>query len=440
MIMITFARKNLTRLLAALLLLTLCITAFAACDNAGDSAGAEETTDVPESALTIDSTYRIVISAEAGEITKKAADLFASTLKEKAGPELPTVTDAEAAVEHEIVLGRTNRADSDADEGAYDVSLSGSSLHIVASDPTTLYFAVEAVLDKWLTPDFGLAEAGKVTLPESRVTELNQLPLRSDSTIKIMTQNVRGDGNDGDGLNTLARLERFVLMLDDVRPDVMGTQEFTYTYSRRLNKEFAERGEELPYAIEECSVEGEGKRGGGWNAIIYRTDRFERLDGGTFWLSDTPDRPSGFVTNHKRVCTWILLKEKDTGKTILVANTHLDHTDNDIRVKQITILKEQLAAKIGDYPVFLTGDFNCTEGSDPYNVIAAGLQNARDTAWADHSTVKGSYHGYHDQAFRVIDFVFHSEHSTPIRYEIFSKKYENFVSDHYGVVAEFVME
>ena len=49
----------------------------------------------------------------------------------------------------------------------------------------------------------------------------------------------------------------------------------------------------------------------------------------------------------------------------------------------------------------------------------------------------GTYHDY--QAYgSEIDFIFHTEKATPIRYEIVTKQYGGYISDHYGVFAEFV--
>ena len=445
--------KHLNRLLALALLAALCLTAAAGCTPADPDTAATtdpETTaavtEAPVRKLTVDGAYRIVISAEADEITQKTADMVAAVIKEVTGLELAVVADTEAASDREIVLGHTSRADSAADEGAYAVSLNGDSIHIDASDATTLYFAAEAVLETWLTADFGLAEEGVITLPEDRVAELGGQTTRLDNSIKIMTQNVRGDGNDGDGLSVVERFERFVQMVAEYQPDVLSTQEYTFNYSYRLGKLFEDWSEEdgIPlYGIVDCSVEGPGKKAGGRNAVLYRMDRLELLDSNTFWLSDTPETPSvveGCSTNHKRVCTWLLLKDKQTEQIFLLANTHLDHTSNNIRLKQVTILMEQLAKLAGDYPVYLTGDFNCGVGSEPYSVPASALLNSHETAWADLSTERGTYHGYSGFGGREIDFVFHSEQATPVSYEIVSKQYDGFVSDHFGVIVKFVMD
>ena len=97
--------KNVTRFLSLLLLLSLCLSLFAACDTSdgGDDvtlpatvpttdapteAPTDAPTEAPEPALVVDSTYRIVISAEADETTRKAADALAASIKEKASLEL----------------------------------------------------------------------------------------------------------------------------------------------------------------------------------------------------------------------------------------------------------------------------------------------------------------------------------------------------------------
>lgn len=441
--------KHLNRLLALALLAALCLTAAAGCTSADPNTAAttnSETTaavtEAPVRKLTVDNTYRIVVAAEADEITQKTADMVAGIIREIVGYELAVVTDAEAAVEQEIVLGHTNRDLSTTEEGAYHVFLNGDSLHISASDSITLYFAAEAVLEAWLTADFGLATPGTLTLAEDRVAELNGLTTRRDHSIKIMSQNLR-DGNDPNGNTFGERFERFKLLLAEYQPDVIGTQEHGTNWSIRFEKLFADLSEDddIPlYAMVGESSSGFGQRGGK-SSILYRVDRFDLVETNTFWLSETPERVSTvYGSEHKRICTWALLKDKVTGETILAANTHLDNSTDRVRTEQITILLEVLSEVVGDYPVYLTGDFNARVGSGAYGVVAAQMQDARRTAWVDRSTVDGTYHGYSTQWAMEIDFVFYNEKSTPVSYEIVSKDYDGFVADHYGVIAEFVLE
>ena len=443
--------KCITRFLAVLLLLVLCATMAVGCDNASDGADStasegtnppEVTTEAPVPTVTVDGTYRIVISAEADEITQKTADMVAGIVQEIAGFELAVVTDAETAVRHEIVLGPTNRAASTAEENAYSVFLNGDSLHIDAQDSITLYFAAEAVLEAWLTADFGLVAEGVLTLAENRVADLNGLATRREQSLKIMSQNLR-DGNDPDGNGFAERFERFKLLLAEYQPDIIGTQEHGTNWSIRFEKLFKQLGEGdaiYKYAMVGESSDGVG-RNGGKSSIMYREDRFELIDTNTFWLSETPNIVSTVHgSGHNRICTWALLKDKLTGQTILAANTHLDNSNDRVRTEQITILLNLLSEVVGDYPVYLTGDFNAHVNSGAYEVAAAQMQDARRTAWVDRSTVDGTYHGYSTRWAMEIDFVFCNEKSTPVQFEIISKDYGGFVSDHYGVIAEFVLE
>lgn len=437
--------KLTTRILALLLLLTLCFTALPACDS-GDStpdttvaettaAPTEAPTEPPEPRLTVDSSYRIVVPAETDETTQKTAAALAAALKEKAGLELTVVTDAEEPIAHELVLGHTNRADSTAAEGGYELFQSGEALYIDAEDPITLYYAVQAILDAWLTPDFGLANAGVVTLLESRVADLNGLATKRDTSIKVLSQNLRcADDPNGNSIGERAR--RFKQLFEEYQPDLLGTQETTAGWNNYLKK-FG--GSE--YGMVGCSRDGREATSGEWNTILYRKDRFELLDSDTTWLSNTPTEATkveGALC--LRICTWALLKDKLTGETILFANTHLDHSNDEVRSAQMDILMDYLADRIGQYPFYLTGDFNCNVDSIPYNTATARLLDSHKTSWVDFSTEPRTYHAYQRRGGSEIDFIFHNDHTTPVQYEIISKDYGGYVSDHYGVIAEFVNE
>src|SRR5215217_3559565 len=55
----------------------------------------------------------------------------------------------------------------------------------------------------------------------------------------------------------------------------------------------------------------DGKLGGEFTAIYFDKDRFKKKDGGTFWLSETPDMPSkGWDAAIIRICTWVKLHDK----------------------------------------------------------------------------------------------------------------------------------
>ena len=49
----------------------------------------------------------------------------------------------------------------------------------------------------------------------------------------------------------------------------------------------------------------DGKKEGEHAAIFYRIDKFELLEHGDFWLSETPEKPSvGWDAVLPRICTW----------------------------------------------------------------------------------------------------------------------------------------
>ena len=103
-----------------------------------------------------------------------------------------------------------------------------------------------------------------------------------------------------------------------------------------------------------------GKTKGQSCPIFCRKDRFTLLDSGTFWYSDTPDRPGtkDWGNAVPRFCSWVQLAEKDRNVSFYVYNTHLDSISQNSREKSVRLLASQIAARKTEAPFVIIGDFN----------------------------------------------------------------------------------
>ena len=106
------------------------------------------------------------------------------------------------------------------------------------------------------------------------------------------------------------------------------------------------------------------------SAIFYRTDKFEVIDKGDFWMSETPDVPSkGWDAVLPRICSWGHFKCKDSGFEFLFFNLHMDHIGKNARVESALLVLKKMK-EIGDgLPVILTGDFNVDQTHKSYDVL-----------------------------------------------------------------------
>src|SRR3546814_13670773 len=99
----------------------------------------------------------------------------------------------------------------------------------------------------------------------------------------------------------------------------------------------------------------------------YRTDRFTLLAAGTFWLSQTPDRPGkGWDAAYPRIASWARLRDRTASQTLLVVNTHFDHVGQVARVESAKLIRRWIGdpRQPGD-AVVLTGEFNSPTVSPP---------------------------------------------------------------------------
>lgn len=177
-----------------------------------------------------------------------------------------------------------------------------------------------------------------------------------DYVAKVMSFNVQTE--NGTSVPAEIRMDMLRDLIDEYMPDSIGMQEVTTKWRSMMdsyvfNQSYASVGEPRT-------------SGGEANPIYYRTDKFELLDSGTFWLSDTPDVQGSMISgvNYPRICTWAHLRDRVTGLEYVHLNTHLDHNGNNdsktgrsIRTQQFTVILKFMQ-RFENVPMVVTGDLN----------------------------------------------------------------------------------
>lgn len=169
-------------------------------------------------------------------------------------------------------------------------------------------------------------------------------------------------------------------------PDILGTQEGLAGMEDYLRKQLSD------YTFEGVG-RNDGKRSGEMVGIFYKTARFNRLDGGHFWLSERPDKPGshGWGAWFPRMVTWVKLQPTDGTPSFFWFNTHLDAFSNNARKESAKYLMSRMTAMAGSMPCILTGDFNADAGSKPYETFTT----------ATTTTVSTNSTGYLADVFRL---------------------------------------
>ena len=384
----------------------------------------------------IDGEYQIVYADDdlyAPFAAKELAKRLGSVLDKTPAVISATRYDAETATGKTVFVGDTGLV-SDLDElgeRSFLVELADEGIVIRGKDPLTLFLACKTVGESWVTEEYGLSD-GELMLNQKICKKLNDLTVSTDTMLSVMSQNVRCV-DDGIGKNIADRKVRLKQLIADYSPDLLGTQEVTKKWMDIFEEYFG-----AEYGMVGCSRDGENAQSGEWNTILYKKARFDLVDSGTFWLTDTPDTVSAVEgAKCNRICTWAILKDKVADIEILFCNTHLDHSDDTVRGAQATYLMNFIKRYEGQYPIFLTGDFNTTAGKKPYTTVTATLADTHKKAEADASEVKGTFHDYLKPTHEIDFCFFDDDKAKAVAYRIQSDDYKGFVSDHYGVIGYF---
>ena len=254
---------------------------------------------------------------------------------------------------------------------------------------------------------------------------------RKSEPLTVMSFNVRyGTAKDGDFVWE-NRKDAACAMIMDRHPAVFGVQE-------ALDFQLAYFEEHCPgYKYVGVGRE-DGIHEGEHMAVFYDSERIELKEWGTYWLSETPFRPSlGWDAACRRTATWTLLRDKAADRPFYFVNTHLDHVGKDARRKGLLLLVERIGAMNPEgYPMVLTGDMNVYPDDPCLNELRTLMQDARQTAkvtdndqtWHDWGKVTGN---------PPIDYVFYAGFKKCDRFDVVRQPYEgvDYVSDHFPVTA-----
>ena len=152
--------------------------------------------------------------------------------------------------------------------------------------------------------------------------------------------------------------------------------------------------------------QGREKDGKGESAsLIWDGSRFELLDKGTFWLSDTPD-VVGSVTwgGCPRTATWGKFLDSKTGRAFYVYSTHLDCSSLESREKGMRTILDHIKAKRArePFPALFCGDMNISlyykkmplGPKHPICAAMAEMTESWDASETPHTGPFGSWLGF----------------------------------------------
>jgi endonuclease/exonuclease/phosphatase family metal-dependent hydrolase len=264
------------------------------------------------------------------------------------------------------------------------------------------------------------------------VLPVGKVGAKAPSQIKVISYNIRtAKANDGPN-SWIYRAPASPMMILDRKPDVFGLQEA-----------LAEQAQFMLQCLPGYKYVGvgrdDGRKGGEIMAIFYNKKTVSMLKWGTWWLSETPKKPSkGWDAACFRTATWALMKEKGSGNKFIYVNTHLDHKGSVAREKGLGVILDKIAElNKGGLPVIVTGDFNMKPGEAPMEKINAAMRNTRTTAVVTDN--EGTFTGW-GKTSQIIDYIFYDGFSSCVRYETVKKPYleRTFISDHFPIEAVLV--
>ncbi len=182
------------------------------------------------------------------------------------------------------------------------------------------------------------------------------------------------------GSNSLyRRAHRFSAQAKAQDPDVILCNEANAGWIEFLNNDqYLKSNYEMVYKYDEAGVNGCGyttvfgyetrlftnDNNDMSSPILYKRSRFELMDSGHFWYSETPDRASNYekdMAEYFQICTWVQLKEKSSGEVLFAYSSRIENQGSYVEAvptKSLNQLFDTAGQHSDSAYVFMGGTFN----------------------------------------------------------------------------------
>lgn len=278
--------------------------------------------------------------------------------------------------------------------------------------------------------------------------------------LRLMSHNIWNCDNNfpawqekGQDCSAQVRMPGMVRVYRETNPDIIGLQEVSLLQADLLLRGLLDDGQR--YAM----------LWGKYTPIIYRQDRLELVESDFLLYPEKMEGWEGAFNDAKsKACSVALFRDKQDGKLLIFATTHLwwkssDPTvshyqagSDEARAYQLNMAMEKLEAYYKKYgcPVVLVGDLNADYNKPVIqNALAKGYTHAHDVAsdyadeeWGLHYCYPDGFKPYESAPFeKAIDHILvkYAPEGFVRRFERYTPEYYMPLSDHSPVFADVVL-
>lgn len=268
------------------------------------------------------------------------------------------------------------------------------------------------------------------------------LPTWAQEKLRVMTFNIRLE-TTSDGINQWQNRKEYVA----------STIAFHEVALCGLQEAFIGQIKDLQTQLPSYEFVGKGRddgyQKGEFSCILYDKQKINILKSGTFWLSETPEKPGfGWDAKHNRVVTWAYCQEKQTKKKFYVFNTHFDHQGVVARRESAHLLKQKVQEIAGKNPAIVMGDFNAEITQEPMAILTkktekeVHLIDTKAISETLHFGPNGTFTGFQQAELseNAIDHILVTPTWKVKKHAAFSHTWKGrYASDHFAVYVELLL-